>query len=78
MNPNLSPKLISRIESLCSLGCSQVNDILARAKTSQSINELSDLSTTEIEQVLEELEQIMSVYDSSNESISADFKPEIK
>jgi hypothetical protein len=79
MNPNLSPKLINLIESLCSLGCSQVNDVLSRARSGQSINELSELSVAEKEQVLEELDQIMSVYDdSSGENPSADFKPEIK
>lgn len=62
MNPELSKKALEKIETLCSQGCSEVNKLLQRAKHGNHIEELSEFDHDEIKQILDELDQIMSVY----------------
>ena len=63
MNPDLSKKALNKIEVLCGKGCSDVNQLLERAKDGKLIEELAEFSHVEIKQILDELEQIMSVYE---------------
>lgn len=63
MNPALSKKAIDKIETLCQLGCSQVNQILEKAGSGDITDELSEFTPSEIEMIIEELTEIMSVYD---------------
>ena len=63
MNPDLSEKVVAKIEALCTQGCSQVNGLLQQAVDNDDGDEWSDFTETEKTQVLHELENIMSVYD---------------
>ena len=63
MNPDLSKKALDKIEVLCGEGCTEVNQLLQRAKNGSRIEELAEFNRSEIEQILHELDQIMSVYD---------------
>jgi len=67
MNPDLSKKVSSKIETLCEEGCSQVNQLLEKAKTGNELQELSDFSHSEINQIIDELDQIMSIYDGQDD-----------
>ena len=62
MNPDLSKKAVEKIEKLCAQGCSEVNQLLKRAKNGNHIEELSEFDHAEIKRILDELDQIMSVY----------------
>ena len=62
MNPDLSKKAVEKIEKLCAHGCSEVNQLLERAKNGNHIEELSEFDHAEIKRILDELDQIMSVY----------------
>ena len=63
MNPDLSQKAIDTIESLCQLGCTQVNQLIDDAKNGKDIKELSGFSHSEQDMIIDELGDIMSVYD---------------
>ncbi len=63
MNPDLSKKAIEKIESLCELGCTQVNQLLKKAEKGNDIEELSSFTKSEMSMIIEELGKIMSVYD---------------
>ena len=63
MNPDLSEKVSSKIESLCGLGCTQVNQLLEKAGYGNKIEELADFSHAEVKQIIDELGKIMAVYD---------------
>ncbi len=63
MNPDLSKKAIKKIESLCELGCTQVNQLLEKAEKGDDIEELSEFSKAETSMIIDELVEIMSVYD---------------
>ncbi len=63
MNPDLSQKAIDKIESLCEMGCTQVNELLEKADKGSDIEELSGFSKTEISMIIDELIEIMSVYE---------------
>jgi hypothetical protein len=63
MNPDLSKKAIKKIESLCELGCTQVNQLLEKAEKGNDIEELSGFSKAEMRLIINELVEIMSVYD---------------
>ncbi|MBT8118381.1 MAG: hypothetical protein KJN89_01580 [Gammaproteobacteria bacterium] len=63
MNPDLSKKAVNKIESLCQLGCTQVNELLEKAEKGHDIEELSGFSKTEISMIIDELIEIMSVYE---------------
>ncbi len=66
MNPDLSEKVSSKIESLCEAGCTQVNQVLEKSSNGSAIEELTAFSATEIEQIIDELTKIMAVYESSD------------
>lgn len=63
MHPDLSKKARDKIETLCGLGCNQVNQLLEKASNGNDIEELSEFSAYEITLIINELGDIMSVYD---------------
>ncbi len=63
MHPDLSKNARDKIEALCGLGCSQVNQLLEKASNENDIEELSEFSAYEISLIINELGDIMSVYD---------------
>lgn len=63
MNPDLSKKVLDKIEVLCGEGCAEVNQLLKKAKDGNRIEELTEFNPSEIEQILHELDKIMSIYD---------------
>jgi hypothetical protein len=63
MNSDHSDKVAHKIEDLCKQGCTHVNQILEKARNGNTIEELSDFGRSEIEQIINELGKIMSVYD---------------
>ena len=63
MNPDLPKKVVNKIESICGLGCTQVNQLLEKAGNGNEIEELSDFSHSEVKQIVDELGKIMSVYE---------------
>lgn len=62
MKPEHSNKVAKKIESVCEQGCSEVNELLKKAENSNNIEELPEFSRTEIQQIIDELSEIMSVY----------------
>ena len=68
-------KIVSRqIESIAEKGCDQVTELLNKAETSNNnIKELSEFSRTEIDMIIDELNQIMTVYENKHKD-----KPEDK
>lgn len=66
MNPDLSEKAINKLEFLCGLGCTQVNQILKKASNGNQLEELSGFSHTEAQLIVDELGKIMSIYDTSD------------
>ena len=74
MNPDLSKKAKNKVESLCGLGCKQVKQLLEKAKNGDDIEELSKFSRAEASQIVAELGEIMSVYDTDNIENSTNFK----
>lgn len=66
MTPEHSQKVSKKIESLCQLGCSQVNQLLEKASNGDNIEELSEFSASEINQIIDELAQIMSIYEDND------------
>ena len=63
---SLSIEVIQKIETLCNLGCTEVNALLAQAKDGKYIEVLSGFNKTEVEQIIGELNKIMSVYTTKN------------
>jgi len=63
MNPDLSQRAIETIESLCKLGCTQVNQLIDDAKNGKDIKQLAEFSHSEQDMIIDELDEIMSVYD---------------
>jgi hypothetical protein len=55
MNPSLSDKAVCAIETLCKLGCSQVNQLIDNAKKGKGIAELSEFDHAEVELIIDEL-----------------------
>ncbi len=72
MNPDLSEKVVHKIETICGLGCTQVNQLLEKVGNGNEIEELSDFSHSEIKQIVDELGKIMSVYDTDETENSSD------
>ncbi len=71
MPPDLPKKITFKIEALCEQGCTQINQILYKAGNGSEIEELSDFSQSEVKQIINELAQIMSVYDDKNPSVNS-------
>ena len=63
MKSNSSEQVTNAIESLCELGCTQVNQLIDDAKNGKSIEALSGFDKSETELIINELSQIMEVYD---------------
>lgn len=63
MHPDLSKKAREKIEALCELGCTQVNQLLEKASNGNDIEELSEFTSSEANLIISELGEIMSVYD---------------
>ena len=66
MNPRLSKKVTSKIEALCAQGCTQVNKFIENAENGKKIVELAEFNHSEIRQIIDELAQIMSIYNTGN------------
>ncbi len=66
MNPDLSKRAINKIEAICGLGCTQVNQLLEKTGNGNDVDELSGFSESEVKQIVEELGKIMSVYDTDD------------
>ncbi len=60
-------KISNKIEALCAQGCSQVNQLLENAKKGKTISELAEFNDSESKQIIIELTQIMSIYDTDND-----------
>jgi hypothetical protein len=58
-----SKKVNNKIEVLCAQGCTQVNQLLEDAKKGKNITELAKFNNSESKQIIDELTQIMSIYD---------------
>ena len=67
VNPRLSKKVSSKIEALCAQGCTQVNQLLENAANEKNIVELAEFNHSEIRQIINELAQIMSTYNTDND-----------
>lgn len=63
MTSKHSSKVTEKIELICGLGCSEVNQLLEKAEKGNKIEELSDFSISEVDEIIDELSKIMSVYD---------------
>ena len=74
MNPDLSKKVVNKIEAICGLGCDQVNQFLEKASNGNEIEELSDFRHSEAKQIVHELGKIMSVYDTDDSNGDTGFK----
>ena len=72
MTTNLSKKVSSKIEALCAQGCTQVNQLLEKAKNGKNIVELTEFNDSESKQIIDELTQIMSVYNTDDNDSDAD------
>ena len=63
MNPDLSDHARIAVESICGLGCDRVNEIIDALESGQNVRETAGLDRSDRDQVLQELKDIMSVYD---------------
>lgn len=63
MNPDLSKKVSNKIESLCTSGCSDINQLLEKAGNGEVLTDLKGFSPTEVQQIIHELGEIMAVYE---------------
>jgi len=61
-----SRKVSSKIESLCAQGCTRVNQLIKHAETGENVTELAEFNYAESKQIIDELKQIMSVYNINN------------
>lgn len=63
MTPERNKIVNHKIESICEKGCDQVSKLLDKAENGSEIRELSDFSRNEVNIIISELNEIMSVYD---------------
>lgn len=63
MNPNLSSQAIKAIESLCESGCTTVTRTIEDARNGKPVEQLREFSDAERKMIIDELGEIMSVYD---------------
>lgn len=68
MTPEHSKKVEIKIETLCKQGCSQVNQIINNAKNGNIAAELSEFTQSEVNHIIDELSNIMSVYNEDENS----------
>jgi len=62
MNPDLSKKVSSKIESLCAAGCNEVNQLLEKSGNDTVLPSLEGFNSSEVQQIIDELNEIMAVY----------------
>ena len=62
MNPDLPEQVQHAVESICTLGCNRVNEIIADVDQGKAVVELNGLSEDEIRTAKRELQKIMAVY----------------
>ena len=74
MNPDLSSKALKQIEDLCESGCSQINTMLDKAKKGENVEQLADFNQAEAALIIDELNEIMSVYETSNDDEQSEIK----
>jgi hypothetical protein len=56
------------VDNLCEQGCSRVNDYIDALKNGEEFPEVAGMSVVEREAVLQQLVEIMAVYDGSCDS----------
>jgi hypothetical protein len=52
----------AELERICDLGCTRLNEIIARASSGKSVPELAGLNAADSEEVLDRLKSIMAIY----------------
>ena len=62
MDPDLPEQVQHAVESICTLGCNRVNEIIADVDQGKAVEELNGLNEDEIRTVKQELQKIMAVY----------------
>ena len=62
MSPDLPEQIQHAVETICTLGCNRVNEIIAAVDQGESVEELNGLDEDEIRTVQHELQKIMEVY----------------
>jgi ribosomal protein S13 len=62
MSPDLPEQVQHAVESICTLGCNRVNEIIEDVDQGIAVKELNGLSKDEIRTVKQELQKIMAVY----------------
>ena len=67
MNKDLPEHVQTVVELLCETGCQRVNDIIEILEKGADVKNTAALSEKERKQVLEELKNVMSVYDEDEE-----------
>ena len=63
MSTDLPDHLRTAVESICELGCERVNQIIADLESGRAVAETAEFSGSDQHRVLQELKDIMSVYD---------------
>ena len=63
MNPDLSDDARTAVESICGLGCDRVNEIIDALESGRAVHETAGLDRSDRSRVLQELKDIMSVYE---------------
>ena len=74
MTPERYKVVSHQIESLCEQGCNQVSELLDKAENGSDISELSEFSRNEVNVIIDELSEIMSVYDKHEDTQNSDKK----
>ena len=62
MNPDLPEQIQHAVETICTLGCNRVNEIISAVDQGVPVEELNGLNEDEIRTVQHELQKIMDVY----------------
>ncbi len=63
MSADLPDHLRTAVESICELGCERVNEVIADLESGRTVAETAEFSGPDQHRVLQELKDIMSVYD---------------
>ena len=63
MKPDIPAHIQSTIDSICELGCERVNEIIAALECGHEVKETSELDEYARQRVLEELKEIMAIYE---------------
>jgi len=68
MTTKRSKTINHQIESICKKGCDEVSKILDKAEDGSEIRELSEFSRKEVNIIIDELSEIMAVYEKEDDS----------